>query len=67
MKKMGTFKVKTHLSEILKEVENGEEILITRRGEPIALIIAYEHPRTNINSLIADFRQWRKKITWGKE
>jgi prevent-host-death family protein len=29
---------KAHLSEILKQVEAGEEVTITRRGQPIATI-----------------------------
>lgn len=67
MKKMGAFEVKTHLSQILEEVKGGEEILITKRGTPIALIIPYDKPRPSQKSLIANFRRWRKKITWGKE
>ncbi len=67
MKKMGTFEVKTHLSQILDEVQGGEEILITKRGEPIALLIRYNKGGSNVKSLIDDFRQWRKKISWGKK
>jgi antitoxin (DNA-binding transcriptional repressor) of toxin-antitoxin stability system len=29
---------KAHLSELLDRVENGEEIIITRRGKPVARI-----------------------------
>lgn len=29
-------KAKTHLSELLARVESGEEIIITRRGHPVA-------------------------------
>jgi len=30
---------KTHLSEILERVQEGEEILLTRRGKPIARVV----------------------------
>ncbi len=30
---------KAHLSEILKRISEGEEILLTRRGKPIARIV----------------------------
>jgi prevent-host-death family protein len=33
---------KTHLSRLLAKVEDGEEIVIARNGEPIAKIVAIE-------------------------
>ncbi len=36
MREVGSYEAKTHLPELLKEVENGETIVITRRGAPIA-------------------------------
>ena len=36
MRTVGTFEAKNHLSELLDLVEKGEEILITRRGKPVA-------------------------------
>jgi len=67
MRKLGAFEVKTHLSEILEQVHKGEEVLITKRGEPIALLIPYRQTHANVRTLINDFRQWRKNITWGKD
>jgi antitoxin (DNA-binding transcriptional repressor) of toxin-antitoxin stability system len=32
----GIFEVKTHLSEFISKVENGESFLITKRGKPVA-------------------------------
>lgn len=46
---MGAYSVaetKAHLSEILREVEAGEEVTITRRGQPIATIRAAIKPPT---------------------
>jgi prevent-host-death family protein len=35
-KEIGVFEVKTHLSELLDEVERGAVIYVTRRGQRIA-------------------------------
>ncbi len=54
---------KTHLSHLLDQVEAGEEVVITRRGRPIARISPVEKPKHPIKSL-AEFRKrmpgWRK-------
>jgi prevent-host-death family protein len=54
---------KTHLSRLLDRVEAGEEVVITRRGQPIARISPVEKPKHPIKSL-AEFRNrmpgWRK-------
>jgi prevent-host-death family protein len=39
---------KTHLSEILERVSEGEEILLTRRGRPVARVIPVAHTGGNI-------------------
>lgn len=38
-KTIGAFEAKTHLSQLLNEVQQGEEITITKRGKPIARLI----------------------------
>lgn len=54
---------KTHLSHLLDRVEAGEEVVITRRGQPIARITPVEKPKHPVKSLAA-FRsrmpRWRK-------
>ena len=37
-KSVGVHEAKTHLSRLLEEVEGGAEIVITRRGEPVAVL-----------------------------
>jgi antitoxin (DNA-binding transcriptional repressor) of toxin-antitoxin stability system len=36
MHKVGAFEAKNRLGALLDRVENGEEIVITRRGKPVA-------------------------------
>jgi prevent-host-death family protein len=37
---VGIFEAKTRLSELLERVERGEDVVITRRGAPIARLAA---------------------------
>lgn len=39
MTEVGVFDAKNKLSELLDKVERGEEIVITRRGKPVARIV----------------------------
>jgi len=35
---------KAHLSHVLDRVEAGEELVITRRGKPVARVVPVQHP-----------------------
>ncbi len=35
---VGAFEAKTHLSQLLDEVERGAQVKITRRGKPVAVL-----------------------------
>ena len=48
MQTVNIHEAKTHLSRLLKAVENGEEVVIARAGEPIATLSAYKPPRKRI-------------------
>ncbi len=54
---------KAHLSDILKKVEAGEEVVITRRGRPVARLSAVALPKRPLRPLAA-FRagmpRWRR-------
>ncbi|MBM3268533.1 MAG: type II toxin-antitoxin system Phd/YefM family antitoxin [Candidatus Sericytochromatia bacterium] len=41
---------KTHLSRLLKQVEEGEEVVISNRGEPVARLVAFkrQEPRRRV-------------------
>ena len=39
MHKVGVFEAKNRLSALLDEVQQGAEVLITRRGQPIARLV----------------------------
>lgn len=41
MKAVNIHEAKTHLSQLLERVANGEEIIIAKSGTPVARLIAY--------------------------
>jgi prevent-host-death family protein len=45
MKKVSARRAKRKFSELLSRVERGEEILITKRSKPVALLSPYRPPR----------------------
>ena len=52
---------KTHLSQLLDEVERGETIIITRHGRPIARIVPEGSQRQQeIDQATADIEELRK-------
>jgi len=42
MTEVGAYEAKTHLPELLKRVEKGERITITRHGKPVAVLTPVE-------------------------
>ncbi len=39
MREVGVLAAKTHLSALIEQVENGEEVVITRHGRPVARLV----------------------------
>ena len=44
MQSVGVFEAKSRLAALLNEVESGGEVLITRRGKPVARLVAADRP-----------------------
>lgn len=42
MKSVNVHEAKTHLSKLLAEVEQGEEVVISRAGRPVARLLRFE-------------------------
>jgi prevent-host-death family protein len=42
---IGTFEAKTHFSQIIAEVENGADFIITKRGKVVAKIIPFKQEK----------------------
>jgi prevent-host-death family protein len=43
-KSVGVHEAKTHLSRLIEDVAAGEEVVITRRGEVVATLVAAPRP-----------------------
>jgi prevent-host-death family protein len=63
---VGAFEAKTHLSTLLERVAQGEEIVITRHGKPLARLVPVAiADRSRIDSAISKLKALRKGCTLG--
>lgn len=62
VKKIGAFEAKNRLSELLDAVENGEEIMITKHGRPVARLVPVDKfDRAKAREAAEWLIQFRKK------
>ena len=65
MKTVGAFEAKTHLSQLLDEVEKGETITITRRGVPVAVLMPPNGQRKrSVAEVIESINAFRERTNW---
>jgi prevent-host-death family protein len=58
---VGAYEAKTHLPELLRRVEKGERITITKHGHPVAeLVPASDERRQRVAESIAKLEQLRE-------
>lgn len=68
MKTIGSYEVKTKLSEILRRVQAGEAFTITNRGKPVAdLLPSRVASRQKIADAIRDIKAGMSKTTISDE
>ena len=66
MPEIGAFEAKTHLAELLDRVERGEELVITRRGRPVArLVQANDASQRDAGEAVKRLRALRRDTTLG--
>lgn len=63
-KTIGAFEAKTHLSQLLQDVQKGNEITITKRGKPIARLtpIKENENKVKIKDILHEFDSIRNKV-----
>lgn len=66
MHTVGTFEAKAKLAELLDKVAAGETVLITRRGEPAALLVPPTRIAQNKARALSEIRTFRKACKTGK-
>lgn len=64
---VGIFEAKTRLSELLEQVQEGEEVLITKRGIPIALMQRVASPTEKTQATIDALARIRERAKSGSE
>lgn len=63
---VGAFEAKTHLSTLLERVVQGEEIIITRHGKPLARLIPVAiADRSRIDLTISKLKELRNGCNLG--
>lgn len=69
MENVGSFEAKTHLSQLLERVANGEEFTITKHGKPVARLVpaVAVPPKPNVQRVIEELKAFSKGNTLGKE
>ena len=66
MDTVGAFDAKTNFSALLERVERGEQIVITRRGKPVARLMPIATARkVKVSDAMAKLRALRKGATLG--
>ena len=66
MTKVGSYQAKTHLPRLLKRVERGERIAITRHGAPVAMLVPFEEKReSDVATSVEEMKAFRKGRTLG--
>jgi len=61
MTSVGSFEAKTHLPKLLKRVAKGEKIIITRRGEPVAMLVPpVREPARDVQSVLNELKELRR-------
>ncbi|WP_157015967.1 type II toxin-antitoxin system Phd/YefM family antitoxin [Mesorhizobium xinjiangense] len=67
MREIGAFEAKNTLGSLLDLVEQGEEVIITRHGKPVARLVAPSVciDREKALKAVADIRDMRKGVTLG--
>ncbi len=57
---VGAFEAKTKLSELLRRVEQGDEVIITRHGKPVARLLPHHQKRYSPKEAEAALKRLRE-------
>ncbi|MCL4351879.1 MAG: type II toxin-antitoxin system Phd/YefM family antitoxin [Firmicutes bacterium] len=63
MEQVGAYDAKTHLSELLDRVAQGDTIIVTKHGRPIAKLVPFREDTLSEETLIARFQKLRSGIS----
>ncbi|MBN4073215.1 type II toxin-antitoxin system prevent-host-death family antitoxin [Mariprofundus ferrooxydans] len=61
-KQVSAFDAKTHLSALIRKVEEGQSFTITRRGSPVANLEPVNQRSDDVHELLARFQAVRQRV-----
>lgn len=61
MKTVGAYEAKTHFSELLRDVENGETVTVTRHGVAVARLVPIHDLNRDSSVAIEELRRFREE------
>lgn len=63
MTTVGSFEAKTHLPALLERVSRGEQIVITKHGKAVAMLVPPGHANAgnDVERTVKDMLAWRDK------
>ena len=64
MRTVNVHAAKTHLSSLLEDVQNGEEVIIAKAGKPIARIVPFDEARKPRQPGTLRGRFWAAPDAW---
>lgn len=64
---VGSFKAKTHFSELLVAVSGGKKFTITRHGQKVAMLVPFAEKDTSAKGAIRAIKKLREGLTLGKK
>lgn len=62
MKTVGAYEAKTRFGELLREVENGDTIIDTRHGVPIARLSPMEKEADDVAAAMEEIHRFRREF-----
>jgi prevent-host-death family protein len=66
MIEVSAYEAKTHLSELLRKVKNGERVMITKHHVPIAMMTAvFPQRKRSVKETVEAIKSFRKGNTLG--
>ncbi|MDR3337688.1 MAG: type II toxin-antitoxin system prevent-host-death family antitoxin [Treponema sp.] len=64
---IGAFEAKTHFSQIIANVEKGQDYIITKRGKPVAKITSVPEETRTFGEAILEMREYMRRHWKGDE
>ena len=66
MEKVGIYEAKTHFTRWIDKVAEGDSVVITRHGKPVAVLNSYDPVhKTDLAQVVSDLRRFRKGKSTG--